>query len=420
VRTAAAKGVGVAVQATGHGVSRPCDGGLLIVTAAMNEVRIDPEARLARVGAGAVWRDVVQAAAAVGLAGLPGSSTGVGVVGYTLGGGFGWLGRRYGLAAHSVTRAEVVTATGELVTASADENQELLWGLLGGTGNFGIVTALEFRLHPLSQVYGGNLYYPLSRARDVLAVFASWIRHAPDELTGAATFRRFPPLPSIPPELRGQSLVALRGCWSGDIAGGAAFVDGARRILGPALLDTFAPMPVGAMASISADPVDPLGAVQHTETLADVTPELVDVLIELAGPGSASPLVMLELRMLGGALTGPSAALNPMAHTGGVATLNAIGVTSTPGADPAQVRAFLHGLATRLGPHVTGEAYINFLDLDGATPERVRAAYSPADWERLVRLKTQVDPDDLFRFNRAIPVSSTNPQQIPHQQREAS
>ncbi len=147
----------------------------------------------------------VEAAAVHGLAGLPGSSTTVGVVGYTLGGGFGWLGRRYGLAAHSVLRAEVVTADGQLVTASPDEHPDLFWGLKGGTGNLGIVTALEFALHPVRQVYGGNLYYPLDRAADVLGFFAQWSRSAPPELTSAVTFRTFPPLPTVPEPLRGHA-----------------------------------------------------------------------------------------------------------------------------------------------------------------------------------------------------------------------
>lgn len=402
VRAARALGLGVAVQATGHGVSRPCDGGLLVNTARMTDVVVDPVARLARVGAGAVWRDVVSAAAVHGLAGLPGSSTGVGVVGYTLGGGFGWLGRRYGLAAHSVTGADVVTATGELVRASAQEHPGLFWGLLGGTGNLGIVTSLEFRLHPLTQVYAGNLYYPLERAGDVLDAFAGWIRDAPDDLTAAATFRRFPGLPAVPSALRGRSAVALRGCWSGDVATGAVLVDRARSLLGPALVDTFAPMPVSQLASVSSDPVDPLGAVQHSETLAELTPDVIDLLTDLVGPGASSPLVMLELRTLGGALAGPPAALNPMARTHGVASLNAVGATTVPGADPGRIRSFLRELEDRLRPHVTGDTYVNFLDLASATPDRVRAAYTTVDLDRLTRLKDEHDPHDLFRFNRPL------------------
>ena len=149
VRFATEGGLGVGVMATGHGTGVPCDGGLLVNTSRMRRVRVDPDRRVVRVEAGAVWDDVVPVAAVHGLAGLPGSSTKTGVVGYTLGGGFGWLGRRYGLAVHSVTRAEVVTADGELVTASPDEHPDLFWGITGGTGNLGVVASLEFGLHPL-------------------------------------------------------------------------------------------------------------------------------------------------------------------------------------------------------------------------------------------------------------------------------
>lgn len=404
VRAAAAAGLGVAVQSTGHGISRSCDSGVLVNTRRMTGVTVDPGSRRARVDAGAVWHDLVTAAAVHGLAGLPGSSTGVGVVGYTLGGGFGWLGRRYGLAAHSLTRAQVVTADGAVRTADADRETELFWGLQGGTGNFGIVTSLEFRLHPVSDVYAGNLYHPLSRARDVLELFAEWTREAPADLTAAATFRRFPPSTAIPETLRGGSFVALRGCWAGDPAEGAALVDRARRTLGPSVVDTWTTMPASDLATISADPVEPLGAVQHSETLTHVSPGVVDLLVEMAGPGADSPLVMLELRTLGGALAGPEGALSPMAHTRGQASVNAIGVTTAPGAQPDRIRAHLRELERQLRPHATGDTYVNFLDLDGATPERIRAAYSPEDRRRLARLKAAVDPDDLFRFSRAVPL----------------
>ena len=213
VRFARTSGLGVGVLATGHGTGQACNGGLLVNTSRMHGVRVDPSARVARVDAGAIWEDVVEDAATHGLVGLPGSSMTVGVVGYTLGGGFGWLGRRYGLAAHSITKAEVVTADGEFLTASPTEHPDLFWGLQGGTGNLGIVTSLEFSLHPLREVYGGNLYYPLERARDVLEFYAEWSRTAPYELTAATTFRVFPPLPSVPERLRGTTLVALRGCF---------------------------------------------------------------------------------------------------------------------------------------------------------------------------------------------------------------
>jgi len=403
VRFARQQNLGVGVLATGHGTGVPCDGGVLINTSRMRRVHVDPDTRTARVDAGALWEDVIDAASVFGLTGLPGSSAKVGVVGYTLGGGFGWLGRRYGLAAHSVTRAEVVTADGELVTADPNYHHELFWGLKGGTGNLGIVASLEFAVHPVRDVYAGNLYYPLDRARDVLEFFAGWTRSAPPELTGAATFRTFPPLPGVPEPLRGRSLVAVRGCYCGAVEDGRALIDKARDALGPAAVDTFAVMPAAGLAAISMDPVEPLGAVNHSELLPELTPEIIDALVDVAGPQSGSPLVMLEIRQLGGALRGRPDELSPMAHTRATVSLNAIGITPNP-ERAAAVLAHLATIRHRIGALATGDTYINFLDLDGATPERIRTAYSAADWLRLVRLKETYDPADVFRFNRNIPV----------------
>jgi FAD/FMN-containing dehydrogenase len=402
---AKASGLGVGVMATGHGTGLPSDGGLLLNTSELRGVTIDPAARVARVEAGAIWQDVISAAAVHGLASLPGSSPRVGVVGYTLGGGFGWLGRRYGLAAHSVLRAEIVTADGAFTTASAEHNPDLFWAIRGGTGNFGVVTALEFRLHPVREVYAGNLYYPLERARDVLEFFTAWSPRTPDDLTAAVTFRRFPPLAGLPTQLRGRTLVAVRGCFSGDHAAGVALIDGARKALGTADFDTFDVLPVADLASVSMDPIDPLPAHSHSEMIPNLTPDVIDALIDLAGPDSGSPLVMLELRQLGGALTGSPDMLSPMAHSTAVFSLNAIGVTPTPEATAA-VQQHLRWIGQRLQGLSTGETYLNFLDLDGATADRVRAAYSAADWNRLVTVKRRYDPGNLFRFNRAIPTDS--------------
>ncbi len=397
VRLARAEGLGVGVMATGHGTTAPCDGGLLIATAGMRDARVDPVARTARVAAGARWSDVVPAAAAHGLAALPGSASGVGVVGYTLGGGFGWLGRRYGFAAGSVTAAEAVTADGELVRADADEDPDLLWGVKGGAGNLGVVTALEFGLHPVARVYGGNLYHPLDRARDLLEFYAEWSRTLPDGMATAATFRRFPPLPQVPEPLRGRAFVAVRGCWSGpDPRDGERLLAPVRAALGAPEVDTFAVLPVAGTDAISSDPVDPIAVHQHHELLRELTPGTIDALVEL---GTDSPLVMLEARQLGGALSRPGPDLSPIAGSDARFTLNAVGATPTPEAVRA-VRAHLARLAEALRPHATGEQYLNFLDHEGATPQRVRAAYSPADLARLVALKDRYDPHNLFRFNR--------------------
>jgi len=400
VRFARAERLGVGVMATGHGTAAPCHGGVLVNTSRMTDVRIDPVMRTARVGAGTKWGDVVRAAAPHRLAGLPGSSSQVGVVGYLMGGGFGWLGRKYGFAASSLIQAEVVTADGELVQASAHHNADLFWGLKGGSGNFGIVTAAEFALHPVENVYAGNLFYPVERARDVLTRYGSWSRSLPDEMMTAVAFRRFPPMPTVPEPLRGRTFAAVRACYCGeDLAEGERLVKPLREALGEPETDTFAIMPVTDMDSISMDPVQPIGAFQHMEMLRDLTPAAIETLV---GLGTASPLIMLEARQLGGALSGSAAELSPIGHSNARFSLNAVGPTPTPEAGRL-VRSFLNYLTEAVRPHVTGTTYLNFLELDEATPDRVRAAYSPADWARLVDLKYRYDPHNLFRFNRNIP-----------------
>ena len=401
VRWAARADIGVGVQATGHGTGRPCDGGLLVNTHLLQRVSIDPDRSRARVAAGVVWRAVVEAAAPYGLVGLPGSSAGVGVVGSTLGGGFGWLGRRWGFAAHSVISAEVVTADGAVRRIGRDRHPDLYWAVPGGLSSVGIVTDLELALHPVPTVYAGNLFYPHERLAGLLAYFADLSRTAPDALTAAVTVRRFPPAPTVPEPLRGRVLVALRGCWCGDRRAGVALIDRARAALGPATVDTFATMPAARLAEISADPVDPLPARSRHELLSDLTPAAIDDLVDLAGAGADWPLVMTEVRQLGGALVGPPGALSPMAHTRARFSLNAIGMTASP-EQSAAVRSRLAAVAERMGPHATGDTYLNFLDLDGATPERVRAAFSPADRRRLTTLEHHHDPADVFRFGRRL------------------
>ena len=406
VRLARDEGLGVGVMATGHGVAAPADGGVLINTSRMRGVHVDPETRTARVEAGAKWADLVPEAAAHGLAGLQGSTSHVGVVGYTMGGGFGWLGRKYGFAADSVKEADVVTAEGELVKANAHENADLFWALKGGGGNFGVVTSLEFALYPITHVFGGNLFYPVERAEEVLALYSGWAEDLPEEVTSAVTFLNVPPIPDVPEPLRGRSVITVRFCYTGeDLAGKGEEMLAPWRGLGDPVMDTFGVMPYEAMDMISMDPVDPLGAYGHTEMVRDLSEETRRTLVDLAGAGSDTPLLLLEIRRLGGALSRPPADLNPMGRSDAGYIMNGIGATFTPEMAQA-VQAYLAHVAEAIKPHATGATYVNFMELDGASPERVKAAYSAEDWERLVDLKDRCDPGNFFRYNRNIPPST--------------
>ena len=403
VRFARDLDVGVGVMATGHGVGAACDGGVLVNTSRMRGVRVDPVSQTARVEAGALWTDVIPEAQAHGLAGLVGSSSNVGVVGYTMGGGFGWLGRRYGLNSAGITEADVVTADGELLRVGPDEHPELFWACRGGGGgNFGIVTSLEFRLYPLTRVYGGNAFYPLENAREVLGHYADWSADLPEEMTTAVAFMNVPPLPDIPEPLRGGSFIVVRGCYSGENPeSGEEMFRPVREGLGEPVMDTFGVMPVAAMDAISMDPVDPMGAVQHAEMLRDLSPQTIEALIEVAGSESGSPLIMLEVRQLGGALSKTANRLCPMGAGEAKFIMNGVGATFTP--EMAEgVKAHLARVSEVTREHQTGETYLNFMELADTGPDRVRAAYPPEDWERLVALKDRHDPDNLFRFNRNI------------------
>lgn len=242
VRTARELDLPLAVQATGHGTHVPADGGVLLRTSTMATVLVDPDRRIARVGPGTRWESVLAAAAPFGLAPLSGSSPSVGVTGYTLGGGVGWLSRRHGFAADSVVRAKVVTAYGRLVTASADSNPDLFWALRGGGANFGVVTALEFRLHPVERVYAGAAYFAADRAGETMTRYRDWAATAPDDLSTAVLLRRMPDSPDVPAPVRGRRVLVIKAMYAGDPARAEQLLRPLWTVAGPALLDDLRPM----------------------------------------------------------------------------------------------------------------------------------------------------------------------------------
>ena len=290
--------------------------------------------------------------------------------------------------------------------ASADENADLFWGIKGGGGNFGIVTSLEFSLYPLTEVYGGNIYYPIERAPEVLEHYARWIETLPDEFTTAVVFLNIPPIPGIPPYLSGRSFVAVRGAYSGERPErGKELMRAWYEGFGEPDVDDMRVMPYAQMDMISMDPVDPIGAETHVERLGELSPEAIAALVQVAGADSGSPVEILEIRHLGGALGREPARPSAIGHRDSRFIMMGIGATPTPEV-AERIRAHLAYVAQTMRPFTTGATYVNFLDLDEASPERVRAAYSPEDWERLVELKDRYAPDNLFRFGRNIPSSS--------------
>jgi hypothetical protein len=390
-------GLQVAPQGTGHNAPPlgPLDGTILLKTERMRGVSIGAAERRARVEAGVLWTEATAAAAKHGLTALAGSSPDVGVVGYSLGGGISWLGRKYGLAANSVTAIELVTADGRYVRADRETEPDLFWALRGGGGSFGVVTALEFRLYPLTEVYGGVLFYPIERAPEVLHTWRAWTKTAPDELTSVGRLLQFPPIPDIPEPLRGNAFVVVEAVYAGDAETGAELVEPFRD-LGP-VLDTVALMPTTELQKVHMDPEHPVPGAGDGMLLPDLTPEALDALLAAAGPGSGSPLFSVEVRHLGGALARESAEHGAVGAFDAGYAVFAVGIAPTPELHAVSER-YVASTLRALAPWDAGRSYLNFAESrTGGGKHWAATAY-----RRLRRIKAQVDPGDVIRSNHPV------------------
>lgn len=388
--------LGVAVQATGHGNVRPADDCLLILTHEMTGVEVDPLSGTARVEAGVKWGAVLALAQQHGLAPLLGSSPEVGAIGYTLGGGLGWLGRKYGMSTDNVVQFEVVTADGRIRIASATENPELFWGLRGGGGSLGVVAAMTIRLFPVTEVYAGNLYYPIALAGDVFRHYRSWIAGAPDELTSSVLVMNFPPLPNLPEMLRGQSFAIVRGCYCGPVTEGEQILRHWREWQQP-LIDDFKTIPFSQAAIISNDPVDPLPSFQTGAWLRELSDPAIEAIVHYArGTEQMHNLIFAEIRHAGGAIQRVSADSAVFGNRDAELLLWLVGLTPTTEDHQALV-AYLDRLKTVLRPYLTGGVYMNALE-GIESQQRIRSGLAPGGYDRLALVKAQVDPDNLFGF----------------------
>jgi FAD/FMN-containing dehydrogenase len=400
VRAAAAAGLRVAPQATGHNANPlgPLEDVVLLRTAGLDEVTIDPAARRARVGAGVLWQEVVAAAAPAGLAALHGSSPDVGVVGYSLGGGVGWYARALGLQAGSLTAVELVLADGSLVRADADHEPELFWALRGGGGSVGVVTAVEFDLHPITSAYAGALVWDWRDAHRVLSCWAPWAAGAPDEVTTSFRILRLPPIEAVPAPLRGRQVVMVDGAVLADDAT-AARILAPLRDLGPEL-DTFTRMPAPALTRLHGDPETPTPAVSGSAVLGPLPAGAIDAIVAAAGPDSGSSLLMAELRQLGGALGRPDPRGGALDRIDGSYLLYAGAIA----ADPDMARrgtADADRLVDAVRPWSTGGQYLNFAE----RPVDPADAFPAGTYQRLRALRTAVDPDGRFLANHPIPAA---------------
>lgn len=399
VNFARENGLRVAVQTEGHGAGALAGVGedtLLLKTGRMTGAEIDAENRRVRVSAAAKWRDVSALASPRGLAPLSGLSAEVGVVGYTLGGGLGWLSRKHGLACNSVLAAEVITADGKLVRADRSNEPDLFWALRGGGGSFGAVTALEFELYPAEELYAGMFAWPWERTADVLHAWREWISGLPDELSTLARILQLPRLPNVPEPVRGRQLVVIEAAYLGT-AGSAGELLRPLRDLRPEL-DTFTTVPPAALGRLHMEPEDPVPYAAGGQMLDELPPAAIDAITEAAGPGSGSPLISFELRHLGGALAEPPPDAGALAAVDDAFLTNGVGMIMAPGAATA-INTQLDVLADALKPWDSDVRLPNFVDV----PTDARTFYPPETFDRLQEVKRRYDPDNLFHANHPIP-----------------
>ncbi|WP_432132478.1 FAD-binding oxidoreductase [Streptomyces tendae] len=402
IRFATRKGMPVAVQNAGHQVVLPVtDSWLLITTTRMDDLAVDADARTARVGAGIRWRQVLVEAAKAGLAPIAGSAPDVGVVGYTLGGGLSpLLGRSLGYAADHVRWMEVVTADGRIRAVTADSDPDLFWALLGGKGNFGIVTRIEFTLFPVTEFYGGGIWF---RGEDMAAVLEVWRKWAPtlaEETSTSVAIQRLPDLDALPEPLRGAFVVHVRIGHLGDAATGSDIVAPLRAAATP-LLDSLTLRPFTEIGEIHLDPVERIPYVESGTGLRELSAETLDAFVALTGPDSGCPLVTVEIRALGGALDREPAVANAVPSRGVPFITFAFGVGSP--AELPKMDEYLGTYVERLAPWAADATVVNFVSPDEATTEEgVRRLFGRERYARLAAVKRQHDPANVFRLNHNI------------------
>jgi FAD/FMN-containing dehydrogenase len=390
----------LSVRGGGHNIagSALCDGGVVIDLSAMRRVRVDPAARRVVVEGGATLAELDAATQEYGLAVPTGINSTTGVAGLTLGGGFGWLSRKFGMTVDNLESAEVVTAAGQVVRASHDENPDLFWALRGGSGNFGVVTRFEFRLHPVGpELLSGLVVYPQSEGRAVLAQYRTFVAHAPDELTVWAVLRKAPPLPFLPESAHGTDILVLAFLYAGDPQAGRPLVE---PLLGFGT-------PLGAHVGVQPfaawqqtfDPLLAPGARNYWKS--HNFSQLEDGLFEAALDAAANvptPQCEIFLAALGGATTRPAANSTAYPHRDARFVMNVHGRWEDAADDARGIRwarAFFDATA----PFASGGVYVNFMTADESA--RVRSAYGP-NFDRLAQIKRAYDPTNLFRSNQNI------------------
>lgn len=398
VRAAAAAGLRVAPQSTGHCAGPLGEGALddvvIVRLSELTGVTVDPATRTARVLGGTLWEEVVVASAPHGLTALHGSSPDVAVAGYLLGGGLSFYGRAHGLAANSLRAVELVTADGSLVRATPEENPDLFWAVRGGGGNLGVAVAFEIALLPYADVYAGMLLWDRERAPEVVPAWADWTRRLPDSVTTTLRLMSFPPLPDLPPFLSGRQLVVIDGAVLEGDARAVELLD-PLRALAPEM-DTFGRIPATGLLGVHMDPPGPVPAVSDHVVLEKLPDDAVATLLGEVGPGSTTSLLFAELRHLGGAIGRPAEGGGVVSHLDGAYAVFCVATAPFPEA-AARGRADARALCAALAPWSTGSRVLNFTE----SRTDVSTAYGDR-WERLREVRAAIDPGGVFLANHSV------------------
>jgi FAD/FMN-containing dehydrogenase len=399
-RFASERGLRVAAQGTGHGAAAlgSLDDVILIKTERMRAVEV--EDGRARVEAGAWAADVAEGAAKHGRSFLPGTSPNVGVIGYTLGGGLSWFGRKYGWACNRVSAIELVAADGEARTVDATTHPDLFWALRGGGGGYAIVTALHVELVPVTEAYAGALLFPPELAAEGIRAYRDWTAAAPEEAGSMVRALDLPPIPDIPEPLRGRKWLAITAACIGSREEGETTIAPLREI-GEPVVDSFDQVPVPALSRIAMDPEPPVPALGHHRLLAELPDDAIDAFIDIAGPDAGSPLLLAELRHLGGALRRPAENGGALDKLDGDFVMLGIGMLMDP-ALREPITSALDRLADAMNPWAAEGGYFNYAE----RPCEVDAILPADTCKRLAQVKRNWDPDDLFLANHSVALAT--------------
>ncbi len=389
----------VAVRGGGHNVAgnAVCDGGLVIDLSRMKRIQVDAGSSIARAEAGLTWGELDRATQAYGLATTGGIVSRTGIAGLTLGGGIGWLMRAHGLTCDNLLSVEIVTADGRLLKASETENADLFWGVRGGGGNFGIVTTFEYRLHRVEPVLAGMIVYPSYKAVELLRFYRDYIAAVPDELTSMFLFLTVQPVPYLPERIYGMPAVAVHFCCSGSIEEGRKIVRPLMEIC-PQLADSVGVMSyVGLQSMLDDNARAGLQNYWKSAYLGALSDACVDTIADCASR-MTSPLTQVHIQHMGGAVSRISEEMMAFSHRDALCVLNIVSKWEDPGESDNHMK-WTRTFAEAMMPFSTG-VYVNFLGEEGE--DRIRAAYRPDKYDRLVALKNIYDPENFFRLNQNI------------------